>query len=1065
MAVDKTKIIQQAQKFIQGQKWDKAIECYEQLAKIEPKDTRVRQKIAELYARKGDIGKALQSYNFVAESYTREGFYQKALAVYKQMLQIKPDFVPAYEQLAEVSIKLGLNNDAINYIKVVIAQHEKDGKVLEALEAIKKLIEIDPDNIASQIKLAELYAREGHKEDAVNQLAALLPTLEQAQNWDDLLRLRERICHYDPGHPEHLKTYYRLLMKLGRYQPAFQPLQRYIKLNREDIEAIEDLAALLRQLGNGNHEKVALKELARRLGENADPARLEEIYSRILEIDPADQAAAEYLNALRSEMTTEDDSGGGEEVDIANDEMIGEEEMVADEELADDSENELIDEDVEIAGQEQIDNMLIGGAPAGGIQDDQLDAYLTEADVYVKYGLIDKAVTHLQKLLNSRPDHVPAYQKLQDVLNAGSRGAEFGVLVKAGIDLLRKQGKDASALEALLSTPRAAKPAPEAALAAAEAGIDPDIAAIVSEHPAIDDQISDELASAVGGALDATLEGSVEEAPVAAEAVEPESHDLSIEIDIDDSAHAAQLADDGAIPESLEIGGLEVETDAGNPLAGADLDSDLSFSTPELPVAEAPASAAEEKDFFEPDVPSLAAESMTVASPPSPPQASLEESEDAAQATLEAEQELASGPPPEFDEESLELSAPPPPSPAPAAEETKADTAKTPVAKPPLIRPPIIKPPSISKPVIQKPAVAVPPLTRLSVSVPSVKPPVIAKPAIASPAATPPKPVLPKPPLAKPALAKPSIMKPAAPGAAPHKPAMSPPAAAKPAIPKLAPLPKPGLPKPGLSKPSLSVPKPPVLKPLPTLHKPKFPVIQQKEPFAEDFEQVEFEIQQGLFDEARITLDMILAQDPNNEKAKAKLNELIAAEKTTREEASGNFTPEFGDGEQVSVESVLKAFQQGVDKTVAREDSQTRFDLGLAYREMGLFGEAEREFRLALDGNNARRPDCWTMIGLCQLEGGDPHAAALTFEQGLSDTSDPAPRYNLTYELANARMAAGEKETALGLLAWLDLDHPGFRQTSDLIARLKSEGVSSSPTPPPAPDPAPGNARTNVSYV
>lgn len=1040
MAIDKSKIIQQAQKHIQGQKWDKAIECYEQLAKIEPKDTRVRQKIAELYYRKGDIAKALQSYSLVADSYTREGFYQKSLAVYKQMLQIKPDFVPAYEHLADVSIKLGLTNDAINYIKVVIAHYEKEGKVLEALDAIKKLIEIDPGNIASQIKLAELYAREGHREDAIRQLNSLVPGLEQSQNWDDLIRIRERMAAFDPEHTGHIKVYYKLLMRLGRYQPAFQGLQRYLKTHRNEVEAIEDLSILLRELGNAKHEKVALKELARLLGENADPARLEQIYTRILEIDPEDQGASEYLHALQANMTTEDEMGdetAHEDVDVAGEEMIGSEdgEMIGDD-------DGMVDDDIEIAGQEHLDTMLVGASGAE-IAADQIDAYLTEADVYVKYGLIDKAVTHLQRLIASQPDCIPAYHKMREVLMAGSRGGEFAGIVNAGADAFGKAGGDPSSIHALLSAP-----APAQRVAPA-ADIDPDVAAIVAESAAMDEGlISDELANAVGGALDAQLGGNAggEVPTVEPDAELPPDEEMSIEIDID--AHGAPAAAGAA---------------DRNPLAGADLESDLNFNTPEEPSLElaidepppapepAPAEAHLDGGSLEADIADEA-----VPEPPGPPPP-----------TLEAEAELASGPPPDFDDTTLDgdMAAPPPQPPAAQPQAAKASPA--PVLKPPVIQKPAIsKPPVIQKPVIPRPPVPGPAVPK-PVAAPAVKPPAIArpelpKPGIVKPVITKPEPgkplVVPKPALKPPSIARPSIVAPVKPGVQTPA-ALKTPLAGKAPLPKLAPLSKPGAA--GLPRPAL---KPPAFKPL--APRPiKLPTI-QKEPFTEELEQADFEIQQGLFDEARITLDMILAQEPNHPKAKAKLNELVAAEKATREEKDGVFTPEFGGGEQVSVESVLKAFQTGVDKTVAKEDSQTRFDLGLAYREMGLFSEAEREFRLALDGVGARRPDCWSMIGLCQIDQGNPAAAAESFEQGLGETHEPEVRCNMAYELANAKMALGDKEGALGLLVWIDQEKPGFRHTGELIAQLRLDGATSGPTPPPAPDSGPGSGtRANVSYV
>ncbi|MBW8771803.1 MAG: tetratricopeptide repeat protein [Gemmatimonadetes bacterium] len=58
------------------------------------------------------------------------------------------------------------------------------------------------------------------------------------------------------------------------------------------------------------------------------------------------------------------------------------------------------------------------------------------------------------------------------------------------------------------------------------------------------------------------------------------------------------------------------------------------------------------------------------------------------------------------------------------------------------------------------------------------------------------------------------------------------------------------------------------------------------------------------------------------------------------EEPSGDEEKDFS--------SMLSAFKQGIEKTVAEEDFQTHYDLGVAFKEMGLLDEAIGEFQKAL---------------------------------------------------------------------------------------------------------------------
>src|SRR5439155_592486 len=54
------------------------------------------------------------------------------------------------------------------------------------------------------------------------------------------------------------------------------------------------------------------------------------------------------------------------------------------------------------------------------------------------------------------------------------------------------------------------------------------------------------------------------------------------------------------------------------------------------------------------------------------------------------------------------------------------------------------------------------------------------------------------------------------------------------------------------------------------------------------------------------------------------------------------------DSFQVPAHEVLGEFRNKVAQTVRREDAQTHYDLGIAYKEMGLLEEAVSEFEIVL---------------------------------------------------------------------------------------------------------------------
>ncbi|HLE82808.1 MAG TPA: hypothetical protein VJG13_00595, partial [Thermoanaerobaculia bacterium] len=139
-----------------------------------------------------------------------------------------------------------------------------------------------------------------------------------------------------------------------------------------------------------------------------------------------------------------------------------------------------------------------------------------------------------------------------------------------------------------------------------------------------------------------------------------------------------------------------------------------------------------------------------------------------------------------------------------------------------------------------------------------------------------------------------------------------------------------------------------------------------------------------------------------------------------------------GPAEQ-SLEEIVEGFKRGVAESLSPEDFDTHFNLGIAYREMGLVDEAIGEFQLA-----AREPtylvSCASMLGLCFLEKGLPELAVKWYQRGLQapGLSDD-DRIGLLYDLGEAQLAAGGRSAAYHAFVDAYGIDSNFR---DVVARL-----------------------------
>jgi pilus assembly protein FimV len=136
---------------------------------------------------------------------------------------------------------------------------------------------------------------------------------------------------------------------------------------------------------------------------------------------------------------------------------------------------------------------------------------------------------------------------------------------------------------------------------------------------------------------------------------------------------------------------------------------------------------------------------------------------------------------------------------------------------------------------------------------------------------------------------------------------------------------------------------------------------------------------------------------------------------------------------------VFAAFKAGVEKQLGAQDFEARFDLGIAYKEMGLFEDALGEFRVALQAPN-HKLQCLHMMGLCALDLGRSADAVAHLEQGLALPGLPADQQMaLRFDLGRAYAAGGDRTRARAAWEAVAASDPTFCDVGDHLADLDAE--------------------------
>ena len=195
---NKQKALSAAEKFVQQGKLQNAIAEYEKVLKADPKELTVSNTIGDLYARLGQSDKAIESFKSVGDAYAAQGFTVKAIAMYKKLTKLKPT-LEIVLRLAELYTQQGLFNDARAQYLQVAEEFLRSGELEQAVRIFQKTLEMDPENVAMRTRLAEVYIRLNKKTEAWQLFAAAADSLRSRGQLGPAEEILNRMLTLDPS--------------------------------------------------------------------------------------------------------------------------------------------------------------------------------------------------------------------------------------------------------------------------------------------------------------------------------------------------------------------------------------------------------------------------------------------------------------------------------------------------------------------------------------------------------------------------------------------------------------------------------------------------------------------------------------------------------------------------------------------------------------------------------------------------------------------------------------------------------------------------------------------------
>jgi tetratricopeptide (TPR) repeat protein len=245
---NKQKALSAAEKFVQQGKLQNAIAEYEKVLQHDAKDLTVNNTIGDLYARLGESGKAIECFKKVGDAYAAQGFTVKGIAMYKKITKLQPS-ADGSLKLAELYTQQGLFNDARAQYLHLAEDFMKRGDLDQAVRLFQKVLEMDPDNVPMRVKLAELYVRLGKKKEAWEIFSAAAEALRAHGSPAAAEDILKRMLVLDPGNSHVLLLRGKAALESDEPKKAIEYLEKTGDLDSHP-EGLRDLLKAYLQIGD-----------------------------------------------------------------------------------------------------------------------------------------------------------------------------------------------------------------------------------------------------------------------------------------------------------------------------------------------------------------------------------------------------------------------------------------------------------------------------------------------------------------------------------------------------------------------------------------------------------------------------------------------------------------------------------------------------------------------------------------------------------------------------------------------------------------------------------------------
>jgi tetratricopeptide (TPR) repeat protein len=405
----------------------KAIAMYKKISKLKPSLESVL-KLAELYTQQGLFNDARAQYLQVAEEFLKSGALDDAVRIFQKILEMDPENTTMRVRLAEVYIRLNKKNEAWQIFSAAAETLRSKGSLSAAEEVLQRMLTLDPGNSYALLMQGRNLLEAGDAAAAIESLQKVSDLDSNPDGLRDLLKaylktgrlsdagtLASKLLTVHNDLPA-ISAFVDALLQAGQYENALQVYDQHaerllaedsdkvlknlhsiIGHVRENPASLEKLLDLFQKAGETTHITEVIELLAHASVQSGDLRRARDLYQRLATMEPGNPLHMSNYQQVASQIGGDSPHG-----------LISAEEAAV-----------IVDE-------------LEATAPS--IHQHYSDAValavrsaLTDAELFISYNMPAKALGPLTAALPQAPSDLRLNQRLAALHTRAARFAEASV--------------------------------------------------------------------------------------------------------------------------------------------------------------------------------------------------------------------------------------------------------------------------------------------------------------------------------------------------------------------------------------------------------------------------------------------------------------------------------------------------------------------------------------------------------------------------------------------------------------------------------------------------------------